>query len=641
MDYLEEEQQRGITITSAATTCLWGDYTVNLIDTPGHVDFTIEVERSLRVLDGAVVVFCAVGGVEAQSETVWRQADRYHVPRLCFINKMDRLGADFDAAVEEIRERLGARPVPIQLPIGSSADFAGHLDLIDRTATYYHQTEVAADKVVRPLTDEQSEVVEPARRRMIEAIAEADDGLMGKYVEEEEIGVEDIRAALRRATIASRIQPVLCGSALKHVGVRSLLDAVCEYLPSPREVPPVAGHDPSDLEKVLRRPPKEEEPFAALVFKIISDPHGDLYFIRCYSGTLDLGKRIYNPARDKKEVVSRIWEMYAKQRIRREQVGPGDIVALVGPRHSLTGDTLCDPKEPILLEKMEFPEPVISMSIEPRSGGDRDRLIDSLGILEREDPTFRWSGSRDTGQLLISGMGELHLEVLKNKLVHEVGLDVKVGRPRVAYRETVTHEAEGQGRFERQIGGKNQFAAVTLRVTPAAESGAEGRLTFVNEASGEQVPEPFVAAVEEGIRDAATSGPLAGYPLANLSVTLTGGQFRENESTEVAYSQAGAAALNEAVEQAGPAFLEPIMRVEVTVPETYLGAVTGDLTSRRGEITGMETRGELRKLTGKAPLAEMFGYTTALRSLTQGRGTSSLEPLTYDVVPAEVAARLS
>ena len=641
MDFLVEEQQRGITITSAATTCPWKDHVINLIDTPGHVDFTIEVERSLRVLDGAVMVFCGVGGVEAQSETVWHQTERYKVPRVCFANKMDRIGADFEMVLRDIRDRLGARPVAVQLPMGSGADFVGQIDLIEQRAIFYAPAEIATRLRIEDIPSEYARAAERARHDMIETVAETDDELMHKYVHEEPIGAADIKAAIRRSVIANRLQPLLCGSALKHMGVRVLLQAVCDYLPSPLDLPPVEGHEKIDSERIISRRPSEDDPFSALVFKIVSDRHGDLYFIRVYSGLLKSNTRVLNANRRKKEIVSRIWEMHAKQRIRREQAGPGDIVALVGPKHSLTGDTLCDSRNPIVLETMKFPETVISMSIEPASAADSEGLADALAKLRREDPTFRCEVERETGQTLISGMGELHLEVLRNKLVRDMGVSVKVGTPRVAYKETITTSAEAEGRFIRQTGGRGQYGVVVLRVEPARPAKEGEAIVISNAIRGGTIPTEYIPAVEEGVRDAATSGPLAGYPLANIHVTLLDGKHHPVDSSPIAFSQAGSLAFRAAVDQAVPVFLEPIMHLEVVTPEAYVGSVTGDLNARRAEITGLDQRGNYRKLTANVPLAMVFGYTTALRSLTQGRGTSTLEPLSYEIVPAEVARSLA
>jgi elongation factor G len=643
MDYLREEQERGITITSAATTCPWREHTINLIDTPGHVDFTIEVERSLRVLDGAVVVFCGVGGVEAQSETVWHQAQRYNVPRLCFVNKLDRPGADFELVLRDIRERLGANPVAIQLPIGLGADFAGELDLVAGKCYTYRPADVGAELVVGDIPEEHLAAFEKARHEMVELVAESDDELMAKYVQEEPISADDLKGAIRRATIANQIQPVLVGSALRHMGIQALLDAVTDYLPSPLDLPPVQGKEDLKSDTLIARKPDPSEPFCGLVFKIISDQHGELYFVRVYSGTLQAGTKVFNAGRQKKEIVSRIWEMHAKQRIRRDEALPGDIVAVVGPHASLTGDTLSDTRHPIILETMDFPEPVISMSIEPATAAEKDRLAEALAILRREDPTFKTHVDRETGQLLISGMGELHLEVLKNKLVRDMNVPVRVGTPRVAYRETITASAEAEGRFIRQTGGRGQYGVVKLRVEPIAGdlSRAGENIDFVDAVKQGAVPREFIPSVEEGVRDAATSGPLAGYPMTNVRATLLDGNSHPVDSSELAFNQAGAIAFRVAVEAASPVYLEPIMKLEVTMPEAYMGPVTGDLNARRAEITGMEHRGLFRKVTAKAPLASMFGYSTALRSLTQGRGTATMEPLTYAPVPAEVASRLA
>ncbi len=640
MDYLVEEQQRGITITSAATTCPWKDHTFNLIDTPGHVDFTVEVERSLRVLDGAVAVFCGVGGVEAQSETVWRQADRYGVPRICFINKMDRLGAEFDRVVAEIGERLNSHPVVLQLPIGEGDTFIGQVDLVSMKAYVYTPAEVATDLIVSEIPEEMVDAATQARHDMIERIAEVDDGLMEKFIADDDISEADIRQAIRRAVCADALHPVLCGSALKHIGVRPLLDAVQWYLPSPLDVPPVVGRAGVSDETEVIRSASIDEPMSALVFKITSDQHGDLYFARIYSGVLKAGSRVYNPLREKKEIVSRIWEMYAKQRIRRDEALAGDIVALVGCKYSLTGDTLCDPRNQVVLDTMDFPEAVISMSIEPRSSADKAKLASALEVLRREDPSFQCRFNSETGQTLIAGMGELHLEILHHKLRRDMGVDVKVGRPRVAYKETICSAAEAEGRFVRQIGGRGHFGVVTLTVEPHAPGEGESPVMFVVDCSPEDVPKSFIASIEEGVRDAARSGHLAGYPLENIKVTLTGGECHPVDSTEMAFLQAGTVAFEAAVEKAAPTFMEPIMGLQVVCPEEFLGAVTGDLNSRRAVIVSMDMRHTMRLIEAKVPLAEVFGYTTALRSMTQGRATSTMEPSNYAVVPRHVADKL-
>jgi elongation factor G len=637
MDYLEEEQQRGITITSAATTLTWRDHTINLIDTPGHIDFTIEVQRSLRVLDGAVAVFCGVGGVEAQSETVWHQAQRYGVPCLCFINKLDRLGADFEMVVGELSSRLHANPIVLQIPIGEAEDFKGQVDLIRRKAYYYDEAEVGTNLRVQDIPAELADEMELRRHDLIEKVADVDDKLAEKYLAESPISEEELIAAIRRGTLAGKLHPVLCGSALRHMGIHPLLDAVVDYLPSPMDIPPVQGHETLKGEDIITRRALPEEPFSSLVFKIISDQHGDLYFIRIYSGTLKSGTRVLNSTQDKKEIVSRIWEMHANKREPREQAMAGDIVAVVGVKHAITGDTLCDPRHPIILERLEFPEPVITMSIEPRSSADKQKLVEALNTLRREDPSFMYRYEPETGQTTISGMGELHLEIVKNKLVRDMHLDVRVGRPKVAYKETIQAAATAEGRFIKETGGRGQFGVVTLRVEPFEPQDKEDSLVFVNEASGDAIPKEFMRSVEEGIRDAVTSGPLAGYPMQNIRVTVLDGKHHPVDSSDLAFHQASVMAFNEAVKNASPVFMEPIMRLQVTTPEEYLGAVTGDLNSRRAQIREMEQRGRYRVLFAEAPLSEMFGYSTQLRSLTQGRATSTMEPHSYAAAPAQVA----
>jgi len=640
MDYLTEEQERGITITSAATTLKWAGCTVNLIDTPGHVDFTVEVERSLRVLDGAVAVFCGVGGVEAQSETVWHQADRYHVPRLCFVNKMDRIGADFEMAVQEIASRLSANPAVLQLPMGAGDDFVGQIDLIRRKAYFYDEAEIATDLRAEAVPAEYVDEAELARHDLLEKAAEYDDGLMAKYLNDEEPSEDEIIAAVRKGTLTGKLHPVLCGSALRHMGIRPLLDAVVRYLPSPLDVPPVVGHKSLTSADKIRRAPDRNAPFSGLVFKIASDKHGDLNFLRVYSGRLKAGTRVLNSTQNKKENVTRLWEMHAKQRIRREEAGAGDILAVVGLKSSLTGDTLCDPRDPIVLERLQFPEPVITMSIEPRTNADKQKMVEALRVLRREDPSFEYSFNEETGQTTISGMGELHLEIIHHKLVRDLGLDVRVGKPSVAYKETIRRTAEAEGHFIRQTGGRGQFAVVALRVEPYVPAEGEDPVAFVDETKGGVIPHEFMPSVEEGVRDAATSGPLAGYPVLNVKVTATDGKHHPVDSSGPAFARAGALAFGSAVEKAEPVFLEPIMRLGVTVPEEHLGAVTGDLNSRRVEIKEMEQRGRFRLLHALAPLAEMFGYSTQLRSLTQGRGTSTMEPHSYAAVPAHVAEEI-
>ena len=637
MDYLAEEQRRGITITSAATTLEWKEHTLNLIDTPGHVDFTIEVERSLRVLDGAVAVFCGVGGVEAQSETVWRQADRYRVPRLCFVNKLDRLGADFEMVVGDIRLRLHANPVVLQVPMGLGEDLVGQIDLIRRKAYFYDPADLATTLREEPVPAEYADAVEAARHDLVEKAADFDEALMDKYLHDAEIAEDDILLAVRKGTLTGKLHPVLCGSALKNIGIRPLLDAVVSFLPSPLDVPAVVGHDRSKGGKQAERHADPDEPFSALVFKIASDQHGDLNFIRVYSGTLKAGTRVLNSTQNRKEVISRIWEMHAKQRIRREQAVAGDIVAVVGLKNSLTGDTLCDTRKPIVLERLELPDPVITMSIEPRTNADKQRLAEAMATLRREDPSFKYQYDSETGESTISGMGELHLEIIRNKLVRDMKLPVRVGRPNVAYKETILAKAETEGRFIRQTGGRGQYGVVVLRVEPYRPAPGEEALDFVDETRGGVIPREYLASVAQGVRDAASSGPLAGYPMLNIRTTLLDGKHHPVDSSDLAFQQAGALAFNEAVKKANPVFLEPVMLLVVTTPEEYLGAVTGDLNARRAEIREMDHRGKYRVLSAEVPLAEMFGYSTQLRSLTQGRATSTMEPHLYAPVPTHVA----
>jgi elongation factor G len=641
MDYLEEEQERGITITSAATSLSWRDCTINLIDTPGHVDFTIEVERSLRVLDGAVAVFCGVGGVEAQSETVWRQADRYHVPRLCFVNKLDRLGADFERVVTEIADRLRGNPIVLQLPLGEGEAFRGQIDLIRRKAIFHDPADVGSTLRVEEIPAQHRDHAEVARHDLIEKAADFDDHLMEKFLHDPtHVTEEEIVPAIRRGTVQGKLHPVLCGSALNHMGIQPLLDAVVDFLSSPTDRPPVQGHESTTSKKVVDRKPLDSEPFSALVFKITSGEHGDLSFIRIYSGSLKGNTRVLNSTQDKKENITRIWEMHANKRLRREAASAGDIVAVVGLKSSLTGDTLCDTRHPIVLERLEFPEPVISMAIEPRTNADKQRMGEALSTLRREDPSFRYRYDSETGQTLISGMGELHLEIVRNKLVRDMGLDVHVGRPSVAYKETIRASAEAEGRFIRQTGGRGQYAVVVLRLDPHIPAEGEEAVVFEDDTKGGVIPREFIPSVEQGIRDAATSGPLAGYPMLNIKATLLDGKHHPVDSSDLAFQHAGALAFREAAEKASPVFLEPMMWLEVTTPEEYVGSVTGDLNARRAEIKEMEHRGQYRVLKAMVPLAEMFGYSTQLRSLTQGRGTSTMEPHSYAIAPAQVTEEL-
>ena len=638
MDYLVEEQQRGITITSAATTLEWDGHTINLIDTPGHVDFTIEVERSLRVLDGAVAVFCAVGGVEAQTETVWHQADRYGVPRLCFINKMDRMGADFENVVHEIEKRLTGNLIVLQMPIGAGDDYVGQIDLITMKAYRYTEADVAKEREEIPIPAELADEAELHRHEMLERASQFDDELLEKVLHDEPVDEALVIRAIRAGTVSGKLNPVLCGSALKHIGVRLLLDAVVNFLPSPLDVPPVSGPEEVGSETIVERPCDPDAPFSALVFKITADQHGDLNFARIYSGTLKSGTRVLNSTQGKKENIARIWELHAKQRIKREEATAGDIVAFVGLRSSLTGDTLCDIREPVVLGRVEFPEPVLTMSIEPRTNADKQRLSESLQILRREDPSFHFQYDTDTGQSTISGMGELHLEIIKNKLTRDMGVDVRVGRPSVAYKETVTGVAEAEGRFVRQTGGRGQFGVVELRVEPYEDADSEHRISFVNDIHGGAISKDYISSVEEGVMSAVSSGVLTScFPMVNVKVTLLDGKEHPIDSSDIAFQQAGVLAFNAAAAKASPILLEPIMRVQVSTPEEFFGAVSNDLSRRRGEIQETEVRGRHRVLTAKAPLSEMFGYATDVRSLSQGRASYSMEPDSYAPVPPEVA----
>ncbi|HRT41685.1 MAG TPA: elongation factor G [Phycisphaerae bacterium] len=638
-DFDVEEQQRGITIYSAAVSFQWRDCRVNLIDTPGHVDFTAEVERSLRVLDGAVIIFDAKEGVEAQSETVWRQADKYKVPRLCFMNKMDKTGADFEHAVATVRDRLAGNPIAIQLPVGRENTFRGHIDLIRMKAVFYHGGDGRNFELVDIPADLESEARQ-ARRELEEKLAELDDHLMEKYVEGRPFEEGEMRTALRAGTISLRCQPVLCGSSLRYMGVQALLDAVTDYLPSPLDVPPISGFDPDKPSKIVQRKCDPGEPLAALVFKVIAEPHADLHFLRIYSGVLKASSRVVNVGRKKKENVPQLFHLFAKRREKIERAMCGDIVAVVGLKETLTGDTLCDNRGPILLERIEFPETVISMSIEPKSSADRDKLVNALKMLSRSDPTFDFTVEPETGQTLIHGMGELHLEVMCHRLERDMNVDVRVGKPRVAYRETITQAAEAEGRIARQVGGRAQFAVVRLRVEPFQPAPGQEHFRFENAAPADELRPQFAAAVEQGVRGAAHSGALGGYPLINVKVTLLGGQEHAEESTEVAFETAGALAVQRALEQAGPVLLEPIMRVEVVTPEEYFGAINGDLMSRRATITGTAMRARDRVISAEVPLATMFGYATQIRSLSQGRASYSMEPYRYEPLPQELVKKV-
>jgi len=631
MDWMEQEQERGITITAASTTCFWREHRINIIDTPGHVDFTIEVERSLRVLDGAVAVFCAVGGVEPQSETVWRQADRYRVPRIAFINKCDRVGADPDRCVQEIRERLRGAPIVVQIPNGLEAEFLGVIDLLEMKAISWEDDTLGAVPVVAEIPAELADAAAAARATMIEAIAEADDEAMRAYLEERPMSAELLRAALRRATVAGRAVPVLLGAAFKNKGVQPLLDAVVDYLPSPTDLPPVAGKDLAG-ETTLRRP-EDGEPFSALAFKIMNDPFvGSLTYFRVYSGTVETGATVYNAAKGKRERIGRLLRMHANKREDIKEVTCGNIAAAAGLRVTATGDTLCDEKEPVVLEVMDFPAPVISIAIEPKTQVGQDKLAMALAKLAVEDPSFTVKTDPETGQTIISGMGELHLEIIVDRLVREYKIEAYVGRPQVAYRETIAHDADAEGKYIRQTGGRGQYGHVQLHVEPAQGKG----IVFEDATVGGTVPREFIPAVERGVRESLARGVMAGYPVIDVAVRLTGGSYHELDSSEMAFQIAGSMGATAAAREAGPVLLEPLMQVEVLTPDEFMGEVTGNLASRRGRVSGMEARGSAQAVTAEVPLASMFGYSTDVRSMTQGRATYTMQFSRYAPVPTHV-----
>lgn len=634
MDWMEEEQKRGITITAAATSCEWNDYQINLIDTPGHVDFTAEVERSLRVLDGAISVFCGVGGVEAQSETVWRQADKYNVPRICFVNKMDRVGADFLKVVGEINERLGMRGIPIQLPLGKEQAFRGVIDLINMKALVYSDDtdKLGINYSIEEIPDEYRKEAEAEREKMIEGIAEQVDSLTEKFLAGETITNEEICNALREGTINLKLVPVMCGSAFKKKGIQPLLDAVCSYLPSPLDRKSIAGINPYTDEAIARKP-FPEEPFSALAFKIASDKHGDLTFIRVYSGKIAAGVRVINSGKDKKELISRIYKMHANNREQIDELSAGDIGAVIGLKYTVTGDTLSDADHPIVLEKMEFPETVISMAIEPKNEAEKEKLGVTLAKMAKEDPTFKVRLDQETGQMIISGMGELHLEVIKNRMLSEYKVDANVGTPKVSYRETIGKKVEVEGKFIQQTGGHGQFGHVWITLEPYK---GDEPVTFVDAIKGGKIPKQYVRSVEKGIRVTAGEGVAGGYPLIDIKVTVFDGSTHPVDSSDLAFYTAASIALRRGVEMAKSILLEPIMSIEIAVPEQYMGDVISEIHSRRANILEMSSRGTLRIIKGDVPLAEMFGYSTILRSITQGRGTFSMEPLEYRPAPAKV-----
>jgi len=635
MDWMAQEQERGITITSAATTCNWKDHWINIIDTPGHVDFTVEVERSLRVLDGAVAVFDAVAGVEPQTETVWRQANKYGVPRMCFINKMDRLGADFYAAVESMHERLDATTAIVQLPIGAEGGFRGVVDLLDMKAMVWEEddSDLGATFHVEDIPADLRDDAETYRHELIDVLSHHSDVLLEKYVGDEEITADDLRNALRDATIANHVVPVLCGTAFKNKGVQPLLDAIVEYLPSPLDLPPTQGMDVHGNE-TLERKADDGEPFAALAFKIVSDPHGKLTYFRVYSGSAPKGGQILNTRSGKKERIGRILEMHANHSEDKDAVFAGDIVAGIGFKDTRTGDTLCDPGNPIVLEELEFPEPVIHVAVEPKTKADQDKMGKALYALSEEDPTFQVRTDDETGQTVISGMGELHLEVIVDRMLREFNVDATVGKPQVAYRETITTPAEKVVyRHVKQTGGKGQFAHVVVDLEP---TGPGGGYEFVDKITGGRIPKEYIPSVDEGIIEALSAGVLAGYPMVDVRATLTDGSFHEVDSSEMAFKIAGSMVLKEAARKAKPVLLEPIMSVEVVTPEDYLGDVMGDLSSRRGRLGGSTQRGNSQVITAQVPLSEMFGYATDLRSRTQGRATYTMQFDSYQQMPASV-----
>jgi len=635
MDFLPQERERGITITSAATTCFWRGHRINIIDTPGHVDFTVEVERSLRVLDGAIALFCGVGGVEPQSETVWRQANKYRVPRIAFVNKMDRVGADFFNVVNMIRERLGANPVPIQLPMGQGELFTGIIDLIKMKAVVYKEETLGATWEEFDIPKELMDMAVEYRTKMLEAVSEFDDTLLVKYLDGEDISEDEIKSAIRKATLEFKIVPVLCGSAFKNKGIQRLLDAVVDFLPSPLDINngQIVGHHPFKDDKVVRLV-SDDEKFTALAFKIMTDPYvGKLTFIRIYSGTLKAGSYVYNSTQGKKERVGRILRMHANHREDVEEAYAGDIVALVGLKFTKTGDTLCTEDDPILLEKMDFPEPVISVAIEPKTKADQDKLGEALSKLMDEDPTFRVTVDEETGQTLISGMGELHLEIIVDRLKREFRVEANIGKPQVAYKETIRKKARAEGKFIRQTGGRGQYGHVWIEIEPNRGKGYE----FIDAIVGGVVPKEFIPAVDQGIREAMQNGIIAGYPVVDVKVTLFDGSYHEVDSSDLAFKIAASIAFKEAAKQADPVILEPVMEVEVVTPEEYLGDVIGDLNARRGRIEGINMRKDGQVVKALVPLAEMFGYATRLRSITQGRAIYTMQFHHYEEVPQQIA----
>ena len=641
MDFMEQEKERGITITSAATTCYWDDHRVNIIDTPGHVDFTVEVERSLRVLDGAIALFCAVGGVEPQSETVWRQAEKYDVPRIGFVNKMDRTGADFENVLDMMEDRLSANPVPVQYPIGSGDMFRGVIDLIQGNAIVYDDESQGMQWDVVDIPEDLKSEAKHWRINLLESVAEYDDELLMKYLDEDAtVEPEEIEKVIRKATLNRDITPMFCGSALKNKGVQRVLDGVNKYLPSPNDVPAIRGHHPQDEDEEVVRPPKEDEPFSAVAFKITTDPYvGKLTFIRVYSGTLESGSRVYSPTRDEDERIGRMMFMHANSREDVDMLRAGDIAAVVGPKNLKTGDTICDPDHPVVLESMDFPEPVIRIAIEPKTKADRDKLTNGLTKLAEEDPTFNVRTDEETGQTIIAGMGELHLEIIVDRLKREFKVEANVGRPQVAYREAITATVDEHYVLKKQTGGRGQFAEVYMEVGPNEDEEETG-LVFENDIKGGVIPTEFIPSVKRGIQSAMEDGPLAGYPLEGVSVRLYDGDHHEVDSDQNAFEIAGRLGFREAARRANPVLMEPVMEVEVVTPDEYMGDIIGDLNGRRGHIGQMGQRNDAQVINAKVPLSEMFGYSTDLRSLSQGRAIYTMQFGSYEPVPEEIAAEI-
>lgn len=637
MDWMQQERERGITITSAAITCNWKNYRINIIDTPGHVDFTAEVERSLRILDGAVAIFCAVGGVEPQSETVWRQADKYHIPRVAYINKMDRVGADFNHVLRMMRERLSARPVPIQLPIGSSDSFTGIIDLVRMKAVHYDDAALGTTWQEAEIPEAYVEQATNLHHDLLETISDFDDAVMEKYLSGDDVPLEAIHRALRSGTLKAAIVPVLCGSSVKNRGVQPLLDAVVAYLPSPLDVPDVEGVNPY-TEKIEHRKPSVDEPFSALAFKIMTDPFvGKLTYFRVYSGAIEVGETALNSSTEKKERLSKILLMSANKREEIQRIAAGDIAAAVGLRNTRTGDTLCDPKHPLMLEKMQFPVPVIAIAIEPKSKADQDRMTASLQALAEEDPTFEYHVDGETGQMIISGMGELHLEILVDRLLRDFRVQANVGKPQVAYRETITEPVTSEIKFVKQTGGKGQYAHVVIEVEPSEE----GKIfEFHSRVNGMQIPQQFIRPVEQGLKEAMVSGVIAGYPIIDIKATLVDGSFHDVDSTELAFKIAGSMALQDAVRRGKPILMEPVMDLEVVTPDDYFGAILSDLAVRRAKIENHYKRRDVQVVTAQAPMSEMFGYATALRNMSQGRAIFTLQFKNYQIVNDEVSKKL-